>query len=204
MKHIILAAFGTIMIACSADAQALMSVGAESKFGTLDNVEFESVAVSPFLDDQRIYLCYKNSADGDYEIGEQLLGSVGPVKKTDTSIRVIGRIVIAQEHPSEPRKTQFYEFPKESFRDLADPWLGPRFKGLRGKLAIVLQAETLTVFMSGSDGGEAYKVNWIIDVKEHKVMRIDSSAEGDRVNKKWPWVQLREISEPKIVFSTKK
>lgn len=194
------------MIACSADAQALiLSVGAQSEFGTLDNVEFESVGVAPFLAMQRIYLCYRKRADGDLVVGERVLGVDNPVTKI-TPDKVIHKIVLSLDNTSSrPRvTTQFFEFPKELYRDLTDPFLGPKHSRMNTKLAIVNQTQYLTVFMRGGDGAGSYKVNWVIDVKEHKVRRLDAPGERDSVFKDGPWVQMKEISAPKIVLSTKK
>lgn len=204
MKHLILAAFGTLIITCFADAQPLMSVGAEPKLGTLDGVEFESCAVTPFLNNFRIYLCYRKRVDGDLVVGERVLGSDEPVKEHYPE-RVISRIVFAVENSFDQSQTLFFEYPKETFRDLKFPHLGPVFHGYRTHLAIVLQAQTLTVFMSGGDGAGSYKVNWVIDVKEHKVRRIDSvGEEGDDVSRTGSWLELKEIPTPKVAFQSKK
>ena len=227
MKTLLLAAFGILMMDCHADTQPLVSVGAVSKRGVrdhrevflprqplvsvgavskrglLDGAEFDSCAVSPFLNDYRIYLCYRKRIDGDLVIGERVLGSDEPVNEKDPE-RVISRMVFAMEDSFDQSKTLFFEFPKEAFRDLTFPHLGPVFDGGRTHLAIVLQSEILTVFMSGGDGAGSYKVNWIIDAKECRMRRLESVGEGDEVTKTGPWLDLKKIPTAKVEFQIKK
>jgi hypothetical protein len=185
--------------------QRVLMVGAVSEFGTLDGVEFESCAVTPFLDNQRIYLCYRKRVKGDLVVGENMLGRSEPVTAASPET-VLSKIVFQLENSEDPNKRLFYEFPKETYRDLASFRLGPNFSGpgRETHLAVVLQSETLTVFMAGSDGGESYRVNWIINAKDHKVRRVDSSREGSEVFRTGPWLEMKEIPKPKIVLQIKK
>jgi len=180
-----------------------MSVGAEPQFGTLDGVEYESCAVSPFLNDQRIYLCYRKRVDGDLVVGERVLGADMPVEDTYPE-RVVSRIVLAMESHFDRSETLYFEFPKEAYRDLTHPHLGPIFASDRTHLAIVLQAGNLTVFMSGGDGAGSYRVNWIINAKDLKVRRLDSVGEGDDVSRTGPWLELKPIPTPKVAPQNKK
>ena len=193
----------SIFLGCFASAEPLLSVGAEPQFGTLDGVDFESCAVSPFLSDQRIYLCFRKRIDGDLVVGERVLGADEPVNETDPE-HVISRVVLALENHFDSSKTLYYEFPKEAYRDLTFPHLGPVFSSDRTHLAIVLQAETLTVYMSGGDGAGSYRVNWIIDAKNLKVRRLDSVGEGDEVSRTGPWLELKHIPTPKVTLQNKK
>jgi hypothetical protein len=203
MKNSLLISTVSIFLGCFASAQPLLSVGAKPQFGTLDGVDYESCAVSPFLSDQRIYLCYRKRVDGDLVVGERVLGADMPVNETYPE-RVISRVVLALENHFDDSKTLYYEFPKEAYRDLTYPNLGPIYSSGRTHLAIVLQAGNLTVYMSGSDGAGSYRVNWIISAKDFKVRRLDSVGEGDEVDRKGPWLDLKKIPEPHVAVKKSK
>ena len=181
-----------------------MNVGAVSKFGSLDGVRFESCAVSPFLDDQRIYVCYRTRMDQDLLVGERVLGVDDPVTATYPDRDLVSRVVLALETHFDDSKTQFFEFPQEAYRILTHPHLGSGYSGRRTNLAIALMGDRLVVFMSGGDGAGSYRINWEINVKERKVRRIVQAAEMNAVGETGQWLDLKEILEPSIILENKK
>ena len=178
-------------------AQTFLNVGADSQSGQLDGVRYESCGVSYFLDENRVYLCYRQREEGDLVVGEQVWGVDAPVTKTYPDGALVARMVLAIE--DDGKKARYLEFPKEAFRTVTYPHTGNKRAGDTTALAIVLTSEkVLTVFLTGGDGAGSYRLNWEVNVKENKVRMILQESEINIVGKVGPWLELKEIEQPKI------
>ena len=178
-------------------AQTFLNVGADSQSGRLDGVRYESCGVSYFLDESRVYLCYRQREEGDLIVGERVWGADEPVTPTYPKGELVARMVLGLE--SYGKKTRYLEFPKEAFRTVTGPNIGKSGAGGRTALAIVLTSEkVLTVYLTGGDGAGSYRLNWEVDVKENKVRLIAQENEINIVGKVGPWLDLKEIEQPKV------